>query len=203
MRTVLRSQLFKWLFRQATAKEKTRNLIPKSIQIEICYQKSQKFQQLVVLYTATSLSQILCFNTATITVSFIYLFIQSLASRLFGINFATVVSLASISPALGGTSTAGEQLKNPCGCTPITKSSYYLGYTLTQIKLHFTKINFHLPNNIYKCYFYDAPILPFVKKSSSKTLDRKHLERTKGIKRKNTCNKSPQVREQVNNPYSI
>ena len=42
---------------------------------------------------------------------------QSLASSSFWIGFAaTTVSLRSKSDALGGTSTAGELLKNPYGC---------------------------------------------------------------------------------------
>lgn len=51
---------------------------------------------------------------------------QILASNPSRIGFGTVLSLTSLSlasnsHALGGTSTAGEQLKNPCGCSPKTK----------------------------------------------------------------------------------
>jgi hypothetical protein len=38
------------------------------------------------------------------------------------------ISLSSKSPALGGTSTAGEQLKNPCGCTMISTLSTEIQY---------------------------------------------------------------------------
>lgn len=51
--------------------------------------------------------------------------LQSLAIKPVGVCFATVVpfSVTSLSllseshPEGGGTSMAGEQLKNPCGCT--------------------------------------------------------------------------------------
>lgn len=53
---------------------------------------------------------------------------QILASNPSRIGFGTVLSLTSLSlasnsHALGGTSTAGEQLKNPCGCSPKTKKT--------------------------------------------------------------------------------
>lgn len=50
-------------------------------------------------------------------------FFQSLAIKPVGVCFATLFSVTSLSllskshPRGGGTSTAGEQLKNPCGCT--------------------------------------------------------------------------------------
>ena len=61
---------------------------------------------------------------------------QSLASSPSRTGFATPfsftsLSFASNSQALGGTSTAGEELKNPCGCT----HKYHQHYHLTRLEL--------------------------------------------------------------------